>query len=158
MQKSTKSGNSRYHLTIYWDKPDLYFSQSPLCHIPSLNVGYQDINNQGFLKIKLPPPLVYCDPAKTDQEITMTKKFLDGSKYLHQYLEEFSCIHPSIEGFSQIKPPPPPNLGNFPEITSPSSKIFQQSKAQQKKNPIIPWLSRNGKARLKLLFLQEKPM
>jgi len=46
-------------------EPYIYFSQSPLSHIPSMNVGSHGINqskeNQGNLKVKTPPPSPYRD-------------------------------------------------------------------------------------------------
>jgi len=110
-------------------------------------VGYQDINNQGFQNIKPPPPLCYHDHAKTSQEITIPKTSLDASEFLHHYLEEFSYIHPLVEGFLEIKPPPPPALWNLPETTSPGSKTFVKSKAHQKRIPShhgYPEMERKG--------------
>jgi len=80
-------------------------------------LGTQDIKNHGFWRIKSPPPLGYHDLAKNGQEITIPKTSLDASEFLHHYLEEFSCLHPLVQGFPDIKPPPPPTLGNFPETT-----------------------------------------
>ena len=125
MQNPTKSGTSTYHPTIDWAKPNLSFSQSPTCHITSMNVGSQDINSKGFSEIKLPPLSGYRDLTKTSQEITKPKKSLDGLEFLHHYLEEFSYLHPR---FPKNKPPPPPTLGNSPKRTSPSSKTFQPRK------------------------------
>jgi len=39
MENITKPRNSMTHPTIDWAEPYLYFIQSPLCHIPSMNVG-----------------------------------------------------------------------------------------------------------------------
>ena len=39
MKNLTKSGTYMYHPTIDWAEPNLSFSQSPPCHIPSMNVG-----------------------------------------------------------------------------------------------------------------------
>jgi len=63
-------------------------------------------------------------------------------------LEEFSCLHPPIEGFLEKTITTPKPL-YFPETTSPRSKIFQKSKSQPRKNPITPWLSRTRQTRLK---------
>lgn len=52
MKIPTKSGTSMYHLTIDWDESNLSFSQSPMHHIPIINVESHGINqektNQGF--------------------------------------------------------------------------------------------------------------
>lgn len=49
-------------------------------------------------------------------------------------LEEFSCLHPPVEGF-QEKTISTPNPWDFHETTSPVSKTFKQSIAQPKRIP-----------------------
>ena len=71
------------------------------------------------------------------------------------FLEEFSCLHPPVEDFPE-KTISTPNPWNFSETTSSGSKTFRQSKAQPRNNPIIPWLSENGEARIKLLLKPNK--
>ena len=39
MKNTTRSDTSTYHPTIDWAEKNISFSQSPLCHIPSMNVG-----------------------------------------------------------------------------------------------------------------------
>jgi len=70
-------------------------------------------------------------------------------------LEEFSCLHPLVEGFLK-KTISTFNPRDFPDTTSPRSKTFRQSKSQPGKNPIAPWLSENGKERLKPLSKSDK--
>jgi len=100
-----------------------------------MNVGSQDINNQGFSDIKPPPPSGYHNPAKDGQEITMPKTRLDASEFLHQYLEEFSCLQPLVKGFLEIKPHPHPTLGNFLRPPHPVPKPFVNSKLNHKRIP-----------------------
>jgi len=59
----------------------------------------------------------------------MPKTSLDALEFIHQYLEELSYLHPFVEGFLEIKPPPPATLWNFLESTSPNSKTIWKSKA-----------------------------
>lgn len=136
MKNLTRLGTSTYHPTIDSGELNLCFNQSNSCHIPSINVGSQDANNQGSSEIKPPPPLGYDDLTKTIQEITKPKTSFNFSKFLHHYLEVFSYLHPPIKGFLEIKTPPPPTLGNCLETPSLGSKSFQQSKGQPEKNPI----------------------
>jgi len=70
-------------------------------------------------------------------------------------LEDFSCLHPPIEGF-QKKTIPIPNPWYFTYTTSLGSKALWQSKSQPRKNPVTPWLSRNGKVRIKTLLKLDK--
>jgi len=51
MQKKVR--DFKYHLKIGWVESNLSFSQSPLCHIPSMNVGTHGIN-QNKTKLGLP--------------------------------------------------------------------------------------------------------
>jgi len=44
MQKETKKTTSKYHPTKDWAEPNLSFSQSPLYHIASMNVGSYGLN------------------------------------------------------------------------------------------------------------------
>lgn len=123
-----------------------------------MNVGYQDINNQHFPEIKPPPTSSYCDLAKTCQESINPKTSLYASWSLHQYLEEFSYLHPHVEGFPKIKPPPPKHLGIFLRPLRPVPKPSRNPNLNQKRIPSHHGYLGNGKEKLKPLSNLGKPM
>lgn len=116
MQNQTKSRTSMYHLTIYWVESNLSFIQSQLCHILSMNVGSHGINqditttDSGILDHLHPQATAISPkPVKISQNQTEI-----GFLYISSpYLEEFSWLHPPVEGFLEIKPSPPQPLRNY---------------------------------------------
>jgi len=73
----TKSGTPMYHLAIDWAKPNLYFIQSPPCHMKSMNAGSHGINqskpNQGFQRSNnLNPQLVIPPHSQTSLTIRIS--------------------------------------------------------------------------------------
>lgn len=76
MQDETRSKTSTYQLTIYWAKPNLSFSQSPSCHIPTMNVRSHETNptkpNQGFQRPSHlnPQPMI---PPQGQMSLTITR-------------------------------------------------------------------------------------
>ena len=161
MKIPTRSSTSTYDLTIDWTEPKLSFSQSPLRHIPSMNVGSHGINqvikNQGNPKFKSLPPSSYHNLTKTSQEIANQNK-LGWLIIFSPYLEELSCLHPPIKGF----PKKTISTANPLEFSWDHLTWFQHFLAiQSSTKKWMPWHNSylgNGKARLKPLSNPTKPM
>jgi len=147
MQIRTRSGTPTYHPNrLGWTK--YFFRPFTLVPYSKHECGTQDINNYGLPDIKSSLwPSRYCDPAKTGQEIIMLKTSLDASEFLHQYIEEFSCLYPHVEGFLEIKPTPPPNFWTFLRLPHLVPKPFDNPKLNQKIIPsyhVYPEMARKG--------------
>ena len=123
MQNPTNSETSMYHPTIYWVEPNISFSQSPPCHIPSMNVeittkpirdssGFNIYPTKGFLgpkpsSILLGFTIILPRDSQTQKKkhtlpgfaaIPLSREHyayirMDASRSLHLNREEFVYLH-----------------------------------------------------------------